>query len=474
MTVRLVLALCLFAVTPALAQPAPAPKQAPQPAAKAAPGDDMAAFETEINALFVTGGLTAEQAAGRAAKVSPTVARRVAEVQAAIASQQSAELTRVPVIGGKASYTKLSPIDPVSFGMGLPPIPIPGQSYSLEGQIVFPLSDYLLRFPKVIDSTRYGVDAARTNQVSSEINAAQEARVAYYEWVRSRLQVIVAERQYSQVESALKQVRALADAQRLSKADLMRVESNEAEAARELDQLRYLSALREEQLRLLIGASTDEKLEVGEEARAEVTPPPPAGLDDLMRVATTKRLEFRAIDFAIKAREKQREAEKANLMPRLSAFATANYANPNPRIFPQKDQFDFTWQAGVQLSWTLNDTLQSRATQRRIAAETNELRADREALLLGTRIEVLSAEQGVRTAQLALATTQKGLAAATEGYRVRRELLNADRATAVELVDSETDLTRARIAALNSRVNLRIAIAALAHALGNDTPSPSR
>jgi len=193
-----------------------------------------------------------------------------------------------------------------------------------------------------------------------------------------------------------------------------------------------------------------------------------------MRVATTKRLEFRAIDFAIKAREKQREAEKANLMPRLSAFATANYANPNPRIFPQKDQFDFTWQAGVQLSWTLNDTLQSRATQRRIAAETNELRADREALLLGTRIEVLSAEQGVRTAQLALATTQKGLAAATEGYRVRRELLNADRATAVELVDSETDLTRARIAALNSRVNLRIAIAALAHALGNDTPSPSR
>jgi outer membrane protein TolC len=468
----------LFAVTPALAQPVPkTPQPAPAPAPRAVPpapkaaatGEDMSAFETEINALFVNGGLTADQAAGRAGKVSPTVARRVAEVQAAIASQESASLARVPLIGGKAAYTKLSPIDPISFGSMFPPIEIPDNSYTVQGQVSVALSDYVLRFPKLVEAAKLGVAAARTNQASSEINAAQEARVAYYEWVRSQLTVIVAERQHTQVEAVLKQVRALADAQRLSKADLMRVESNEAESARELDQLRYLSALREEQLRLLIGAGPEEKLEVGEDARADVTAPAPAALDDLMKLATAKRLEFRALDLGIKAREKQREVEKANQLPRLSAFATADFANPNPRIFPQKDQFDFTWQAGVQLSWTLNDALQSRATERRITAETNELRADREALLRGTRIEVLSAEQGVQTAQLSLATTQKGLAAAEEGYRVRRELLNAERATAVELVDAEADLTRARIAAINARVNLRIAIAALAHALGQDT-----
>ena len=74
----------------------------------------------------------------------------------------------------------------------------------------------------------------------------------------------------------------------------------------------------------------------------------------------------------------------------------------------------------------------------------------------------------LQLAQISLATTQKGLAASEEGYRVRRELLNADRATAVELVDAETDLTRARIAALNARVDLRVALAQLAHALGQD------
>src|SRR5262249_31333966 len=101
----------------------------------------------------------------------------------------------------------------------------------------------------------------------------------------------------------------------------------------------------------------------------------------------------------------------------------------------------------------------------------NELRADRENLERGTRIEVLAAQQAVALAQHALATTQKGLAAAEESYRVRRELLNAERATAVELVDAETELTRARIPALhapNAPDALRVARAQLAHALGND------
>ena len=68
-----------------------------------------------------------------------------------------------------------------------------------------------------------------------------------------------------------------------------------------------------------------------------------------------------------------------------------------------------------------------------------------------------------------LQSSQKGLAAAEEGWRVRKELLAAERATAVELVDAETELTRARIAALNARVDLRVALTQLQHAIGDDT-----
>jgi len=465
MKVRLSLAFCLIAVSPALAQPSGPARPAPTPApAPASAGEDGNAFEKDLDTLFAPGGLTADQAAARAAKVSPSVQRKVAEVEASIAQLETAELARIPQVKGTASYTRNSHLSLNFPGFMLS---YPDNYYATEAQLGVPLSEYILRFPKVIDAAKLGVEAARTSQRSSEVNAGQEARLAYYEWLRARLQVLVAERQQVQVQSVLTQVRALADAQRLSKADLMRVESQEAQAEQVVNQLRNLAVLREEQLRLLIGAG-EEPLALGEDPRTDVNAPGASSLDELVKTATAQRLEFKAINAGIQAKEKQRESEKANMFPHLSAFAVADYANPNTRVFPLEDKWKLTWSAGVQLSWTINDTLIARATDRRIAAEANELRADRENLARGTRIEVLAAQQAVQLALVSQQTTQKGLAAAEEGYRVRRELLNAERATAVELVDAETDLTRARIAALNARVDLRVAMAQLAHALGND------
>jgi outer membrane protein TolC len=458
MKVCLTLALVLFAASPALAQPGA------RPAAAA----DMAAFEKDLDALFVQGGLTADQAASRAGKVSPTVRRQVAEVDAAIASAKAAELVRVPHVGGKLSYTRLSTVDPILFPGAPAPYVIPEDSYVAQGQVAVALSDYVLRYPKIVDAAKLGMEAARTHKRSSEINVGQDARLAYYEWVRAKLQVLISERQHLQVQAVLKQVRALAEVQRLSKADLMRVESQEADAEQIVNQLRNLAVLREQQLRLLIGA-TDEPLAIGEDIRTELSAPASADVDDLLKRATEHRLEFKVLDVGIRAKERQREAERAGQFPQLSAFATVEYANPNQRMFPQVEEFKLNWYLGLQVTWTINQTLFGQTTVDRLRAEAEQLRADRENLLRGTKLEVLAAQQAVQLAQLALATSQKRLAAAEEGYRVRRELLNAERATAVELVDAETELTRARITALDARVDLRVALVQLSHAIGADS-----
>jgi outer membrane protein TolC len=98
----------------------------------------MAAFEHELDALFASGGLTADQAASRAGGASPTVRRRVAELDVAIAQSDAAKLALVPVVSGKLSYTRLSHIDPVElFGQ---PIPSLDNAYLAEAQLVVPLS----------------------------------------------------------------------------------------------------------------------------------------------------------------------------------------------------------------------------------------------------------------------------------------------------------------------------------------------
>ncbi len=474
----LVLALALSsaipAVSPAFAQPATTPPGTPpgvQPPPVPTAGDSI---DAELDALVVGDGLTADAAAGQAAGASPAVQRRAAEIESAIEQLETTKLARIPLVSVEASYTRLSRVEGTSFELvpGMPfVIAFPSNSFVTRATLAVPLSDYVFRSPRGIEAAELGITAARLGEKTSGVDASYQARLAYYEWVRSRLQVMVAQRQLIQVRATLGQVRALAEAQRVSRADLLRVESQEAQADQAAVQLGQLVELREEQLRLLVGAKSGQRLAIGEDIRKEVAPPSSTSLDELVGLAQRQRLEFRAIDTGIQAKSVARRAEQAKFYPRVSAFASADYANPNQRIFPLVEEFRFTWQAGVQLQWNLNDALVARSSRRRIVAEENALKADRENLTRGTRIQILAAQQALLVAEHSLATSQKGLAAAEEAYRVRQALLAAQRATAVELVDAETELTRARIAALNSRIDLRVALAQLAYATGETSKS---
>jgi outer membrane protein TolC len=486
--------MALGAPAAALAQPAPAknpaPRKAPAPssaptaaaptpaapapastpsAGTAAAEAGTAAVDADINALIREGGLTATAAAARAVKVSPEVRRRAADVAAANAAATKAQLVNVPRVAGTLQYVRLSSIDSPELAPGFS-FPVLLNSYSATAEIAVPLSDYVFRIPDLVAGARAALEAARTSQQSTEVAVAANAKIAYYEWLRALLQRLVAQRSVSQVEATLGQVRSLVEVQRASRADLLRVEALLAQARQTASQLSGVVALRQEALRLTIGASPDEPLTVGEDIRAELELPALEAATALAEAALKRRVEVRTLDAGIRARTHQRDAEKAGRLPRLSAFGQANYANPNQRIVPSREEFDFTWQVGVQLTWNLNDFLTSKANIDGFDAEVRGLEADRDRLSDGIRVEVVQATTSLEVARSAIDTTAQGLAAAEESYRVRKELLALERATAVELVDAESEVTRARIAALSARVDLRVALVQLARATGADAP----
>jgi len=83
----------------------------------------------------------------------------------------------------------------------------------------------------------------------------------------------------------------------------------------------------------------------------------------------------------------------------------------------------------------------------------------------------MSAFQERAEARVAEQTTARGLAAAEESYRTRRLLFQNGRATTVELLDAETELTRARLEAIGARIDGRVAEVRLAYAVGrSDRP----
>ncbi len=453
------------AAAPAAVPAGPVDAPVATPVAPAAP----TTYEAAIDALLgQPGGLTADACAARAAKASPSVRRKAAEVALAYAQAKRTELVRVPRVSVTGRYARLSEVDPLvipGFGTLSPSIV---NTFSFDASLSVPLSDYLLSFPSLLKAAQQGKDAARLAEQDAVVAVEHEARLAYYEWVRASLQLVVAGQLITQVDASVTRMQALADVKAVTRADLLRVQAQAAAVRQTQAQLKTLARLREQQLRIYIDAPATEVLTIGEDIRADLpafTPPP---VDDMVAAATTRRLDLKTLDAGIDARKLQRKATVAGKYPKLSAFASATYADPNQRIFPTRDEFDFTWSAGLQLSWSVNDFLTAGTDVEALDAEAATLEADRERLLDGVRLELESASTSHALALTARAASEDGLVAAEEGYRLRQELLSLQRATAIEVIDAETDLTRARISIIDARIDERVARLRLRHATGED------
>jgi outer membrane protein len=181
-----------------------------------------------------------------------------------------------------------------------------------------------------------------------------------------------------------------------------------------------------------------------------------------------KRLEVRALDETAWSLKDQAKNTRGAYYPKLDAFGDLLYANPNSRIFPQEPVFRGTWDVGLQVTWAPNDLGVASAQSKTLEARAASTEAQKAVLVDALRVEVMQQWQAYREAEASIATTARGLAAAEESYRVRKELFSRGRATSVELTDAEIDLTRARLEAINARLDVRIGRVRLLHALGRD------
>jgi len=473
---------------PALAQ-GPAPGPAPAPAAERSPAPaGEATFDRLIGAeLGRPGGLTAETAAARAKATSPALRKQREELRAAAAEVDRALAAYFPRLSVEAQYTRLSDVGDSELGnlvaaptSGPGPIP-PGaplvnvplefpqilNQYSVSASVVLPVSDYFLKVAPSHRAAKHARESTAQNLEIEKLDADAGARFAYYDWVRAKLGAIVAEQALAQTRAHLNDLQALVEAGTASRADLLRVESQTAHAELVAVKSRHLAELAEDQLRTLMHDSPNQGYVIGESFNAapsaeRLVPK----LDELLRTAMTERPELRALEKAEQARRSEASAERGAYAPRLDLFAGATYANPNSRIFPQEEEWRATWQAGAKLSITLSDIPGTSARARSIDARAAALAADRSALADGVRTQVLQAAQAADEAEIALSTTERGLRAAEESYRVRKLLFANGRATTVEVLDAETDLTQARYDAVGARIDRGVARARLARALG--------
>lgn len=437
--------------------------------------------------------LTADEVAKHATRTSLEIGADQAEQRAASAGVDQATAGYYPKLTASARYTRLSETDNPSFGtlaaapgrangeritavtpdqplvaVGLS-FPSILNQYSLGATLSVPLSDYLLRVPHAVDAAEASDEAAGFTLRATTLRVAVDARKLYYDWVRARLQLEVARRTLDQTRAHLTDAKHLVEVGMLNQADVLRAESQVAESELLLERASNQASLNERRLRTAMHDDSNASYEIGEDVESDLAPIPQLGSQaQLQQQALERRLELKALAANERALQQQGKLARAAQLPRLDAMADAVYANPNQRIVPSRDEFKGSWSAGVQLSWTPSDIPGASAQGRAAEARASGIAARRAALADAIGVEIARALQSEHEARTAIATSTRRQASAEEAYRVRTLLFQNGRATGVEVTDAETELTRARLDLIASRVALRVAYIDLRHAIGLD------
>jgi outer membrane protein TolC len=437
--------------------------------------------------LGVPGGLTADGVARVAASSSPLVAERRAQLEESAARLERAKVGLAPTLILNGRYTRLSPIDQPTLGTiiaapGAAPGPLPSgtplvavplafpvylDQTSAQAALSVPLSDYVFRLSFGHLAAERDARAAALAVDSARRRIAAEARAAYWQWARARLDAVVAEEAVKTAAAHVADAARFVDAGSASRADLLRAQSERARAEELRQRAVAAVALAEAHLRVYLRGEAPGPLAIGEALSTDAPEAPiPADVDGLVRLALAQRPEARQLAEAIRALDAQERAAQGGYLPRLDATGEVTIANPNSRFVPQTNEWRTTWSVGLALSFSPNEAAAAHAAARATSAKRTQAIAQRAALADAIRLEVVAAVEDLRSARGSRRAAVEGLAAAEESLRVRQALYAAGRATHVELTDAETDLLRARQSAVAALVGARAAADRLRAALG--------
>jgi outer membrane protein len=451
---------------------------------------DSARAEGAEPAKVLTGrphGLTVDQFATKARATSFASEQKRQEVIAAAENLDRARYDFIPRLSGQVSYFRLSKVESSSLGnvvvapgAAAGPLP-PGQtlaaapitfdslqnSTTFQSSLTLPLSDYVFRLFQARDAAEAQHESSKQSLEATRRKVDYDARALYYDWVRAELEAAAAAQNLTLSREHLERVKTLEVAESLSRADVSRAEASEASAQRVLVQAQNLALLQQQRIRIAMHDDGFGALAIGEDLA--LTPGEHPELEDILaltRQAEARRPELKAASLAALSYDKKADALRSKTLPRLDALAQSTFANPNQRYFPQKDEFNSSWQVGVQLSFSINDTLSGSAEMGAARAQAKSAKAQHAQLLDAVRTEVTEAVLASRTARAALKSSTRRLAAAEDSYRARHERFLVGQATFVELTEAQTELFNAQLELVQAQVGIRVAGARIAYVSG--------
>ena len=402
--------------------------------------------------------LTLEDAIARGLRHSARLAELQARQEGAAAIQAGRTAAKLPIVSAQAGYTRTNHVDPYAIlapGQGLrvlyPDVP---NNYRARLDLQWPI--YTWGRADALERA-----AAAETQASAEDLAAARADLvleitrAYWAVVTARETERVLGGAVRSLDAHVADLKTRLDQGLISPNELLSAQaqrSRERVAAIEADATRQTA---EADLRRLIGGDGPIQLaDVG------------AGAESATPDVPLARPERRALDQRLQAAREREGAVRAGGKPQIFVGGGYDYARPNPRIFPRVDTWENSWDASVNLSWTLWDGGRRASEQAEAAALARAVSARIDEFDRQVSFELQARRLEMTSSRAAIGAAQEGIEAAVEARRVIAERYRAGVATSTEVLDSEVAVLQAELDRTRAVASLRLAEARLARASG--------
>jgi outer membrane protein len=411
--------------------------------------------------------ITIDDAIARGLAASHRLAEAMARGDAAQAAAAQNRAAALPQIAAQAGYTRTNHVD--AFALAVPNGPL---------QVIYPdvPDNYRtrldLQWPIYTGGRVEALERAARREASAAAQDVDTARAdlrleitrAYWALVTATESQRVVDESVRRVDAQLADVRHQLDAGLIPPNDVLTVEAQASHQRMLSVQAHSLRDVAESQLAYLIGAEPGTPIVAA--SALDAVPLPVPALDVLTAIARRQRPERAALDTRAAAAGDRTRAAQAERRPTIAIGGGADYARPNPRIFPRQDAWASSWDASVNVSWPIFDGGRARAGVAAAAAGRQAALARLADFDAALSFDLQQRASEVASSRAAIAAAEDGVRAAAEAHRVVSDRFAAGVATSTDVLNAQVALLQAALDRTQALAAAKLADARLSRALG--------
>ncbi|MFA7565682.1 MAG: TolC family protein [Alkalispirochaeta sp.] len=168
--------------------------------------------------------------------------------------------------------------------------------------------------------------------------------------------------------------------------------------------------------------------------------------------ALVENATYRASEYSLRAREIKAALHRGDYYPKLSAFGSLNYGRPGANFFA--DEWQFYYQAGIEISLNLWDGGSRGNALARDAARKEQVVAERRELFTALLNRGAQTEAALQSAEEQLSIATELLVNKQRKYELVQQLWEAGEQSTLEVLEAEQELTTADIRTKRLEISL--------------------